>query len=147
MYADAEHQKPIGDQVVTDASGKATVNLVSGTYYFNATKADFINYQGEFIVNHDVLTVEFTMQGVEHTVTFTETNTLEGVTIQVYADAEHREPIGGQVVTDGTGKAVIKLVNGTYYFVASKESYQNKEGNFVVNGDNVQVAFAMEVET
>lgn len=146
VYSDPERTTPIGTSVATDASGEATVNLVSGTYYFKATKADFINYQGEFIVNHDDLTVEFTMQGVEHTVTFTEANTLEGVTIQVYADAEHQETIGDQVVTDETGEAVIKLVNGTYYFVASKENYQNKEGNFVVDSDDVQVAFEMEVE-
>ena len=77
---------------------------------------------------------------VEYTVTFAEANKLEGVSIQVYADPEHEEAVGEPIVTDANGEATIDLVNGTYYFEASKGSYQDKEGSFVVDGDDVPVA-------
>jgi len=144
VYSDPEHQVPVGIPVATDASGEATVHLISGTYYFKATKADFVDYQGEFVVNHAEVTVPFTMQGVEHTVTFEEANTLEGVTIQVYADSEYQEPIGDPIVTDADGEATIDLVSGTYYFVATKEGYADKADTFTVTAADKTVTFEME---
>jgi len=146
VYSDPEHQVPVGIPVATDASGEATVHLISGTYYFKATKADFVDYQGEFVVNHAEVTVPFTMQGVEHTVTFEEANTLEGVTIQVYADSEHQVPIGEPIMTDEKGEATIDLISGTYYYVATKEGFQNKEDSFVISDTDTPVAFEMETE-
>ena len=82
----------------------------------------------------------------KYTVTFVEKNKVSGVSIQVYSDPERTTPVGTSVATDASGKATIDLVSGTYYFVASKESYQDEADSFDVDGDDVQVAFEMEVE-
>ena len=81
---------------------------------------------------------------VEYTVTFVEKNKISGVSIQVYSDPERTKPVGTLVATDANGEATIDLVNGTYYFVASKSGYQDEADSFVVDGDDVQVSFEME---
>jgi len=146
VYSDPELQETVGTALTTDAEGEATISLLSGTYYFKATKSDYVNYTGEFTVNYDDLNVEFTISRVEHTVTFEEANTLEGVSIQVYADAELETPIGEPIETDEEGKATIELVSGTYYFVASKDGYVDEEDTFTVSAADKTVAFEMEVD-
>ena len=146
VYSDAECTDAVGDPLTTNASGKATIDLISGEYYFKATKADYVDYKGGFVVNHSDGTVAFAMMMVEHTVTFTEANGLAGVEIQVYTDAAHTEEIGDPITTDDDGKATIELVSGTYYFVATFDEYSDCEDSFVVAAANKTVAFKMEVE-
>ena len=38
VYSDAECTDAVGDPLTTNASGKATIDLISGEYYFKATK-------------------------------------------------------------------------------------------------------------
>ena len=146
VYSDAECTDAVGDPLTTNASGKATIDLISGEYYFKATKADYVDYKGGFVVNHSDGTVAFAMMMVKHTVTFTEANGLAGVEIQVYTDAAHTEEIGNPITTDDDGKATIELVSGTYYFVATFDEYSDCEDSFVVAAANKTVAFKMEVE-
>jgi hypothetical protein len=146
VYSDAECTDAVGDPLTTNASGKATIDLISGEYYFKATKADYVDYKGGFVVNHSDGTVAFAMMMVEHTVTFTEANGLAGVEIQVYTDAAHTEEIGDPITTDDDGKATIELVSGTYYFVATIDEYSDCEDSFVVAAADKTVAFEMEAD-
>jgi len=61
VYSDAGHNDAVGDPLTTDASGKATIDLVSGTYYFVATIDDYEDYEGEFVVDHDDADIDFEM--------------------------------------------------------------------------------------
>lgn len=79
-----------------------------------------------------------------YTVTFNEQNSLEGVSIQVYADAGRTQPLGGPVITDENGQATRILPNGQYWYTASRFGYQNYNGGFSVAGSGITVGFTLE---
>jgi len=82
----------------------------------------------------------------DYAVTFSEDNELEDVTIQVYSHHEREEEhkVGQPVVTGQDGTAVKELVNGTYYFTACHEDYEDDYQNaFVVEDDSKTVDFEM----
>ncbi|MDE5849326.1 MAG: Ig-like domain-containing protein [Muribaculaceae bacterium] len=63
-----------------------------------------------------------------YNVTFTETSGVEGVTVTV----------NGKDVTKG-----VALINGTYNYTATAKGYKDYEGEFKVNGADLDVKFAM----
>ena len=65
VYSDAECTDAVGDPLTTNASGEATIDLVSGTYYFVATIDGYEDYEGEFAVDHDDADIDFEMVEVE----------------------------------------------------------------------------------
>jgi len=62
VYSDPERTTQIGTSVATDASGKATIDLVSGTYYFVASKSGYQDEADSFVVAAADKTVEFEME-------------------------------------------------------------------------------------
>jgi len=85
----------------------------------------------------------FTDVREEYEVTFQEANDLEGVAIQVYADEDLEDPVGDEITTDADGEAVKDLLEGNYWFTASKENYEDYEGDFKVDGADLPVEFTM----
>ena len=62
VYSDPNLEDAIGAPLTTNEEGKATTNLVSGTYYFKATKADYVDEVGTFTVAVADKTVPFEME-------------------------------------------------------------------------------------
>jgi len=96
------------------------------------------NTQGEGKVNayESYILVE---EKEEYLVIFNETNSLEEVLIEVY---DEDSQVGDELITDSEGEAEIILLEGDYYYLASKENYGDNEGVFEVK-DNIIVNFEM----
>lgn len=77
-----------------------------------------------------------------YTVTFREQNDVSGVTIRVYA-AGTTSQLGDPVTTNTSGTATKQLPSGSYWFTATRTSYQNYYGSFTVSGANIFVDFTM----
>lgn len=143
IYSDAAYSTAVGSSQNTSGGGKVTFNLVNGTYYFKATKSDYDDYKGSFVVADEGIGIDFTLAAKEWPVTFHEQNTKEGVGITVYTDSDRTEPVGEPVVTGDDGKATIDLPSGTYYYTAKLTDYQDGEDSFVVSGAAKTVDFTM----
>jgi hypothetical protein len=126
----------------TRSSGKATCTLPDGTYYYRATKASYANRLGDFTVSGGPLTESFEMVPVLYTVTFNETNGLEGVSIVVYSDPGRTDNIASRT-TDSSGQATCTLPDGTYYYTAARASYGDLPGVFTVSGGPLTESFEM----
>ncbi len=147
VYGDADRTEEVGDPVETGAEGEAVKELADGEYWFTAGLEGYEDYEGDFEVDGEAETVEFEMEGYE--VTFKETNELEGVVIQVFADEDLTDPVGDPVETDEDGEAVKELPDGEYWFTAvlvEDEEYLDYEGDFEVDGEDKTVVFEMEEE-
>jgi len=77
-----------------------------------------------------------------YTVTFNETNGLEGVSIVVYSDPDRTEDVVSRT-TNSSGQASCALPDGTYYYTASKASYADLLGDFTVSGAPLTESFEM----
>ncbi len=77
-----------------------------------------------------------------YTVTFSEADGLEGVTIQVYADSNRTVHVKDPLTTDSRGEATIDLGDRTYWFRATS-AHANYEGQFTVHGADARVEFEM----
>ena len=90
------------------------------------------------------ITVEFEeIPPATYEVTFKETNKLDGVSIQLYSDANRTQPLGGPGTTNQNGEAVRTLIDGNYWFTASFNGYEDFEDNFEVNEGDKTVEFEM----
>ena len=126
----------------TDSSGQAACTLPDGTYYYTATKASYADLRGDFAVSGAALTESFEMLADLYTVTFNETNGLEGVSIVVYSDPGRTDDIASRT-TNSSGQAACILPDGTYYYKATKASYANLPGDFAVSGAALTESFQM----
>jgi hypothetical protein len=126
----------------TNSSGQAACTLPDGTYYYRAVKASYGDLLGDFTVSGGPLTESFEMVPVPYTVTFNETNGLEGVSIVVYSDPDRTEDVVSGT-TNSSGQATCALPDGTYYYRATKMSYANLLGDLTVSGDPLTESFEM----
>jgi len=77
------------------------------------------------------------------TITFSETNNVAGVSIQVYSDSGLTVPVGSALTTNASGNATIDLQNGTYYYKATKTGYDDLTGDFIVSSSDLTESFTM----
>ncbi|HOG19689.1 MAG TPA: Omp28-related outer membrane protein [Salinivirgaceae bacterium] len=126
----------VDDNVTTtNAQGNATLQLVNGGYAYTATKEGYVG-KGFFVVNNAGLIVEVTMS-IPYEVTFHAAHNgtpLEEVTINV-ADTV--------ITTNGEGNASLQLINGNYPYTATKEGFDDYEGNIVVENTAQTVELEM----
>jgi hypothetical protein len=132
VYSDPDRTEDVASRT-TNSSGQASCLLPDGTYYYAASRASYQDLLGDFTVSGGPLTESFEMLAAEYTVTFNETNGLEGVSIVVYSDPDRTEDIVSRT-TNSSGQASCLLPDGTYYYAASKASYQDLLGDFTVSG-------------
>ncbi len=78
-----------------------------------------------------------------YTVTFTEQNNLEDVSVYTYSDSGREEVVGSTLFTASSGTAAKELEDGEYWFKAKKTDYDDYEGDFTVEGDEKTVEFTM----
>lgn len=84
----------------------------------------------------------------EFTVTFSEQNSIDDVSIAVYTDeARTNEHDDSPITTAGGGTATIDVENGTYYYTASKVGYQNNLGDVTVSDTDIEEQFTMSAST
>ena len=70
---------------------------------------------------------------MSYTTTFTELNSLDDSEVSIYSDAGRTiEVAGSPITTAGGGVATLDLVNGTYYYTASKFGYDDLEDSFTI---------------
>ncbi len=137
LYSNSERTTPVGGVLTTNSSGVATTTLEDGTYWISASKSGYSNYEGSFTVSGSPRTVNFTMSLIPeittYTVTMRESNNLIGVSVRLYSDSGRTISVGGVLTTNSSGVATITLENGTYWFSATKTSYNVYNSYFVVN--------------
>ncbi len=79
----------------------------------------------------------------EYTVTFEETNSLEGIEIKIYEDEGYEEQVSDSITTDQDGRASKDLEGGNYWFVAEVCDYQDFTGEFEVDDADLLIQFEM----
>ncbi len=75
---------------------------------------------------------------------FYEAENLEGVKIQLYSDSEHNNSVGEPLVTGETGEVFTYLEDDGYWYVATKEDYEDYEGDFTLSGETEDIVFTMK---
>ena len=126
-------------EITTNASGVATINLANGEYDYTVSKLGYVDVTGSFEVNNAEVNEAVNMVLSPFAITFhaqCEGAPLQGVTILV----------GGKVATtNAQGNAIVQLVNGSYDYQAIKTGYNTVEGTFVVNNAAQTVTVNMSV--
>ena len=78
------------------------------------------------------------------TITFTDLNATDDVSIAIYSDAGRTIPVvGSPILTAGGGIATIDLDDAVYYYTASKALYNDVQGSFSVASAPVAVNFTI----
>lgn len=82
--------------------------------------------------------------GSDYTVTFTDGNALNGISIALYSDSNRETEIDGSpLTTAGSGTATIDLPSATYYYTASKLHYTTQLDDITVADTPLAVNFTM----
>ena len=126
---------------ITNGTGQATIDLPNSDYIYFAMKNGYATVEDDFTVSGSAQTIDFTMNAA-YTVTFNETNGLEGVSIEVYSDPDCTEGVASRT-TNSSGQATCVLPDGTYYYTATKTSFADLLGDFTVSGAPLTESFEM----
>ena len=124
--------------IVTNASGQATIDLPNDNYDYTVTLPGYDDYTGSFTVADGPETVDVAMTETLYTVTFTVTdgsNPLENATISI--------PGYSDLTTNASGVATIDLTQGTYDYTVSLAGYNDVFGSFNISSSNVDVDVTM----
>jgi len=83
-----------------------------------------------------------------YTATFTEQNSLDDVEVSIYSNSGRTTEVAGSpITTAGGGVATLDLVNGTYYYTASKFGYDDLEDSFTIADAIEAVDFTLVAST
>ncbi len=146
-----------GQTLITDANGKASIQLADGTYAFTVSKADWTTQEGSVVISGGSVSVVRTLLSSVSTapqsypVEFTVNNSLAGaiqgaivsVTVNNQLSTSYTSgfmlsisvvnlPITG--TTNQDGKTGFLLPNGTHNYTVSKTGYNTVAGTITVNG-------------
>jgi hypothetical protein len=127
--------------IATNGTGQATIDLPNSDYTYYAMKSGYASFYDDFTVSDSPQTISFTMH-VGYTVTFNETNGRGGVAINVYSDPDRTEGVCS-FTTNSSGQGTAFLADGTYYYLAMKDSYADLLGDFTVSGAPLTEGFTM----
>ena len=116
-----------------------TITGLSKTTQYMVTVAA-VNSAGIGAISDYILST--TTGDSRYTVTINELNDVEGAIFTIFTDSARTE-ISVALCTDSSGQDTVDLVDGTYYYTASKEGYLDRWGSFAVNGEALQVDFAL----
>ena len=120
--------------LTTDAEGKASINLVNGTYEYTVTKIGYDSVDGSVtVVNAPVVeTVELsdTFYKVTFTVRGEDSKPISGAEVAIGATTK---------ATDSDGKAEFNLINGSYNYTVTKEGYLDYTRPLTVNNADVEI--------
>nr|MDA3865656.1 carboxypeptidase regulatory-like domain-containing protein [Salinivirgaceae bacterium] len=122
-----------GNELTTDGSGVATVDLINGSYDYTITKAGYDEYTGSVTVTDSDEPVNITLIETRNTVTFVVSQGgvfVENATITIH---------GQELTTNEAGEAYIDLSDGTYQYVVSIEGQSEYIDDVVVNGEDITV--------
>ncbi len=86
---------------------------------------------------------QITVEPSLHTVTFSETQGLQGVKVQVCEDEDCSEEVGESVKTDEFGTAQKDLGDGDYWFTAYGDGYLDHRDDFTVAGGDITEYFEL----
>jgi len=143
VYSDADRTDEV-DDLTTDSDGEAEIDLSDGNYWYTAELFGYEDHDGDFEVDGEDITVSFEMDELDkYTVTFVEGNELEGVSIKVYSDAGQTNEVA-DLTTDSDGEAEIDLSDGDYWYTAELFGYEDLDGDFEVDGEDITVTFEMD---
>ncbi|NLK14930.1 MAG: choice-of-anchor D domain-containing protein [Bacteroidales bacterium] len=124
-------------EITTDASGVATINLANGEYTYTVTKLGYADVTGSFEVFNAEVNEAVSMELAPFAITFHVDHDgapLQGVTILVD---------GKVLTTNAQGNAIAQLVNGSYTYKAVKSGYNDVEGSLVVDNADQTVNLSM----
>jgi len=126
-------------EITTNASGVATINLANGEYTYTVSKLGYTDVTGSFEVFNAEVNIDVEMDLAPFAITFhaqCDGAPLQGVTILV---------AGKIATTNAQGNAIVQLVNGSYNYQAIKTGYNTEEGSFVVNNAAQTVTVNMTI--
>ena len=140
LYSDETLLDQVGDSVVTDEDGKATEQLVDGSYWFAAEKEDYPRFEDGLLVEGEdlVVTIDmlpFTVPHPGYTVTFEATGSAHLGSLRIYVFDSEGE-LAEELFTEDDGIASTNLQNGEYSFETSKIDYLDRSGVFSVDGQD-----------
>ncbi len=78
-------------------------------------------------------------------VNFKEENELEGVLIEVYSDEEY-ESFVKEKTSDESGEAFIYLLDGNYWYKATKEDYDNHYDSFILEEEQEPLSLVFDMD-
>ena len=122
-----------GNNLTTNSSGEATIDLPDGTYSYTITAAGYQNSSGNVTVSGANVNVDVSLDPMEYTVTFIVTDESSGDPVS----GASVEIDGNILTTDASGQAAIDLPNGTYSYTVTAPGYQTAAGSITVSGSSV----------
>ena len=131
----------IDDQdLTTDASGVAAIELANGDYPWTATLSGYNEETGTLNVNGAAQDVDISMDLTTYTVTFTVTDgdeTIEGATVTFDGDEYTTDADGTVAITD--------VIDGTYAYSVTIDGYNTETGDIVVDGIDVEKTITLSI--
>ena len=118
--------------IVTDASGNATISLLSGTYDYTITREGYEKAQDSIEIAGNPVTEEATLTPRAYSVDFSvsyNSAPVENATIQID---------NSELITDSTGMASTELRNGTYSYSVNADGLLEKIGSITVSNSSFE---------
>lgn len=125
--------------LASNAQGQAQIALVPGTYSYSVSKTAYQNYNSEFQITNQDVSIDINMSLITYQVSFnviSDGSPLAGASIQVNNQT---------IVSNQQGVAQISLVPGTYPFTVSKANYDPYSSEVVVSNQAVNLNIDMSL--
>ncbi|MGC9343792.1 MAG: carboxypeptidase regulatory-like domain-containing protein, partial [Bacteroidales bacterium] len=117
--------------ITTNTSGEASINLINGSYSYTVTKSGYIQKSGTVNISGGNVTENVTLTPA-YLVTFNVTDedaaAVEGANVLIN---------GKNLQTNSEGKATISLPNGDYNYEVTKDGFPTKSDNITVSGQAI----------
>lgn len=133
-----------GENIITNASGVATIDLFSGTFPYTVTAAGYNSYAANVTVAGATQTVDLTLDLTTYSVTFNVTESNGTTAIQdATVDFE-----GTQLNTNASGTAVFNdYLPSTYNWSVNKTGYIEQTGSTTIIDANKTVNTSLTAES
>ncbi|MCF8232663.1 MAG: S8 family serine peptidase [Bacteroidales bacterium] len=132
-----------GNNLTTNLGGKASINLLDGTYSYTVSEPGYEDVVGEVTVNGEPVTENVEMMQADYAVLF---NIIDAGTSEPIEGAEIAVD-GNNLTTNSSGEATIYLPNDTYTYSVSANGYYDVTGDVVVNDLALTEEIIMDIAT
>lgn len=137
----------VAGPITTNADGDCQVSVPDGEYAYKVEASEHASANGKITISGGVST-PITPLNKLYEITFTVKSSellaekLEGAVVKVMADGS----LAAEGQTDSNGQVTLKLSNGSYTWIVTKEGYQNVTSSsaLVISGSSETVNVSME---
>jgi len=125
-------------QLITNASGEATIDTANGTYYFDVNKTGYNSYEDSVVIEGQDETVLIKLVPVYYNVSFSISDSegpIENAQIS-FADLS--------LITNAQGQATIDTIVGDYDYQVVKNGYVTVDGTITVTNEDITETILLE---